>query len=62
MNIDPAHASTEETLPPDKTQQLVVLDHRSARKGCQEGEHFGAVVEVSTGKFADDEWMDIDDP
>ena len=62
MNIDPADASTKETLPPDETEQLVVLDHRSARKRCQEGEHFGPVAEVSTGKFADYEWMDSDDP
>jgi hypothetical protein len=29
MYVDPADASTKETLPPDETEQLVVLDHRS---------------------------------
>lgn len=62
MNIDPADASTKEMFPPDETEQLVVLDHRSCRKRSQEFEHLGSVVEVSTGKFANDEWMDRDDP
>ena len=62
MNIDPADAPTKETLPPDETEQLVVLDHRSDRQRCQEGEHLGSVVDVSTGEFANDEGMDSDDP
>lgn len=62
MNIDPADTSTKKTLSPDEAEQLVVFDHWSYWKRCQEGEHFGSIAEVSAREFANDERMDGDDP
>lgn len=57
MHIDPPDASTKEPFSFDETEQFVLLYDRSQRKRCQEGEHLGSVVEVSTSEFSNDERM-----
>jgi hypothetical protein len=57
VHIDPPQASATQTMGLDKPEYLLVLKHRSMRKGREQFENFLPSGQVAAGQFASDKRM-----
>jgi hypothetical protein len=57
MEIDPAHASTEQALLFKQTQDVIVVCNFNLRQRFQKPEHFVPVADRATGKLANYKWV-----